>query len=52
MKGDSFYLQHILDALQRIETYVSGGREAFFSGPHWQDATIRQLDIILKESTP
>lgn len=46
MKGDSLYLQHILDAINKIEEYVSVGHETFISTSHWQDAVIRQLEII------
>ena len=46
MKGDFLYLSHIRDALVRIESYVAVGREAFLTTPHWQDAVIRQLEII------
>jgi len=46
MKDDSVYLRHILDAIVRIESYIAVGREAFMSTPHWQDAVIRQLEII------
>jgi len=46
MKGDEVYLRHILDAIARIESYVAVGRDEFMSTPHWQDAVIRQLEII------
>ena len=46
MKRDALYLHHILEAIQKIETYTAAGREAFMAGSHWQDATIRQLEII------
>lgn len=46
MKKDSVYLRHILDAVSKIESYVSVGREAFLSTSHWQDAVVRQLEII------
>lgn len=46
MKGDSLYLQHILDAINKIEEYVSVGYGTFMSESHWQDAVIRQLEII------
>jgi uncharacterized protein with HEPN domain len=46
MKRDALYLRHILEAVQKIETYTAGGREAFMDGSHWQDATIRQLEIV------
>jgi uncharacterized protein with HEPN domain len=46
LKKDSVYLRHILDAVSKIESYVSVGREAFLSTTHWQDAVVRQLEII------
>lgn len=46
MTGDEVYLKHILDAIERIESYVSVGRDVFLATPHWQDATIRQLEIV------
>ena len=46
MKRDALYLRHILEAIQKVETYTAAGREAFMAGSHWQDATIRQLEII------
>ncbi|MDH4028949.1 MAG: DUF86 domain-containing protein [Nitrospirota bacterium] len=46
MKGDPLYLRHILDALSKIEEYVSVGQETFMTTSHWQDAVIRQLEII------
>ena len=46
MKGDRLYLTHILDAVEKIETYISVGHDVFVSTSHWQDAVIRQLEII------
>jgi uncharacterized protein with HEPN domain len=46
MKKDSVYLRHILDATEKIETYISAGRESFLSSSQCQDAVIRQLEII------
>lgn len=46
MKGDQVYLRHILDAIEKIESYVSVGRDVFMVTSHWQDAVIRQLEII------
>ena len=46
MTDDRIYLQHLLDAIARIEAYVAVGREVFLATPHWQDAVIRQLEII------
>jgi uncharacterized protein with HEPN domain len=44
--GDRAYLHHIADAIGKIESYVSVGHDAFMSGTHWQDAVIRQLEVI------
>jgi uncharacterized protein with HEPN domain len=46
MKDDRVYLKHILDAITHVERYVSVGRDEFMSKSHWQDAVIRQLEIV------
>jgi uncharacterized protein with HEPN domain len=46
MKGDQLYLRHLLDAIMKIEGYIAVGREIFLSTSYWQDAVIRQLEII------
>ena len=46
MNGDELFLRHIVDALTRIETYTAVGRDEFMAAPHWQDAVIRQLEIV------
>jgi uncharacterized protein with HEPN domain len=46
LTGDDGYLRHILDAIERIERYTSVGRDRFLAETHWQDATIRQLEIV------
>lgn len=46
MNPDRVYLQHILDAIRKIESYVAVGREVFLRDSHWHDAVIRQLEII------
>jgi len=46
MKTDEIYLKHISDAIEKIEAYVSVGRDRFMRESHWQDAVIRQLEII------
>lgn len=46
MNRDWVYLQHILDSISKIESYVSVGRDVFFKTSHWQDAAARQLEII------
>lgn len=46
MKEDKIYLKHILDAIGKINQYVSVGYKEFMAHSHWQDATMRQLEII------
>ncbi len=46
MKDDAVYLKHILDATTKIEEYIIVGREEFAAKSHWQDAVIRQLEIV------
>ena len=43
---DELYLQHVLDAIGKIERYVAVGYGEFMEESHWQDAVIRQLEII------
>lgn len=46
-RDDSIYLQHILDAICRIEQYLVGiSQEAFWERHLVQDGVIRQLEII------
>lgn len=46
MNRDQLYLKHILNAIEKINDYVSVGHDDFISHSHWQDAVIRQLEII------
>ncbi|MDN7025715.1 DUF86 domain-containing protein [Methanoculleus sp. FWC-SCC1] len=46
MKDDRLYLIHILERIERIESYVQGGREEFVASPMRQDAVIRNLEVI------
>ena len=46
MNRDALYLRHVLDAIEKIERYVAVGYAEFIAGSHWQDAVIRQLEII------
>lgn len=46
MKDDRVYLNHIRDAIARIESYTSGGRAAFLEQTIVQDAVVRNLEII------
>jgi len=46
MKKDKIYSKHILDAISKINQYVSVGHEEFMAHSHWSDATMRQLEVI------
>lgn len=44
---ESLYLQHILDAIAKIETYLQGlDEETFYQQTLVQDGVIRQIEII------
>jgi uncharacterized protein with HEPN domain len=43
---DRLYLTHILDAIQRIESFAVDGRAAFLVDEKTQSAVMRQLEII------
>mgnify|MGYP001198463152 CR=1 FL=1 len=46
-RDDRIYLQHILDAIARIDEYTREvGKDGFFQRYLIQDGTIRQLEII------
>lgn len=46
MKTDHAYLCHIRDSIAKVESYATVGKEEFMSLSHWQDAIIRNLEII------
>ena len=46
MKDDRLYLDHILDAAERILSYSACGREEFMRNRMVQDAIIRNFEII------
>jgi uncharacterized protein with HEPN domain len=46
MSKDTVYLQHILECIRKIESYATVGKEEFMKTEHWQDAIIRNFEII------
>lgn len=46
MSRNTDYIEHTLGAIARIEQYSSVGEKRFSEEPQWQDAIIRQLEII------
>jgi uncharacterized protein with HEPN domain len=50
LRGDLFYLAHILETIDRIERYCSSGEQDFLASDLLQDAVLRNLQV-LAEST-
>ena len=46
MSRDEVYLRHIMDSIEKIESYAKVGYDEFLKTPHWQDAIIRNFEII------
>jgi uncharacterized protein with HEPN domain len=46
MKDDQLYLRHILEAIERIQSYTAAGRDLFRSDLKTQDAVVRNIQII------
>jgi len=46
VKDPRVYLAHILECIERIESYVASGKDVFFTQSLVQDAVIRNFEII------
>lgn len=46
MKEDRVYLEHIIEAIEKVVAYSAPGWEEFQRNPMAQDAVIRNLEII------
>lgn len=47
MKDDRIYIEHILQSIEKIQSYISGkDLETFSNDSITQDAVVRQLEII------
>ena len=47
MKDDRIYIEHILQSIEKIQSYISGkDQESFSNDSLTQDAVVRQLEII------
>jgi uncharacterized protein with HEPN domain len=46
VKDDRLYLIHILECIERIEAYTTGGHDEFLRDTKTQDAVIRNFEII------
>jgi len=50
MKDDKLYLIHMIECIQRVEKYTSGGRDTFLNSELIQDAVIRNLQVMAESS--
>ncbi|HEX8229036.1 MAG TPA: DUF86 domain-containing protein [Chloroflexia bacterium] len=50
MRDDKLYLIHISECIERVESYVAGGKAEFMSSSLIQDAVARNLQV-MAEST-
>lgn len=46
MKDEKLHLIHMLECMERIDEYTSGGREVFMADPKTQDAVLRNFEIL------
>jgi uncharacterized protein with HEPN domain len=46
VKDERLYFIHILESIDRIESYTHKGRDAFMGSPMAQDAVIRNFEIV------
>lgn len=46
MNDDRFYLVHILERIERIQTYTRAGEQAFMDDLMAQDAVVRNFEVI------
>lgn len=46
MSRDQVYLRHIIEAIEKIERYTAVGKDVFLTESHWQDAVVRQLEVV------
>jgi uncharacterized protein with HEPN domain len=45
-RDERLYLDDIVQAIDRILSYTTGGRDAFFADSRTQDAVIRNIEVI------
>jgi uncharacterized protein with HEPN domain len=46
VKDDRLYLEHILEATEKVFAYTAGGRDEFMRNTMIQDAVVRNFEII------
>jgi uncharacterized protein with HEPN domain len=50
LKSDLFYLEHMLECIDRIERYCASGEERFGSDELIQDGVLRNLQVLTESS--
>jgi uncharacterized protein with HEPN domain len=50
VKDDRLYVIHILECIERIEQYTSGGKDAFLADLKTQDAVLRVLQTLAESN--
>lgn len=48
--ADRVYVRHMLECIERVQSYTIGGHEAFRSSQLIQDAVVRNLQIMAESS--
>jgi len=51
MNRDEFYLEHIIECIDRIVAFSEADRERFFGEPIVQDAILRNLQVLAESTT-
>ncbi|QGU00345.1 Hypothetical protein SYNTR_1751 [Candidatus Syntrophocurvum alkaliphilum] len=46
MKSDKLYLIHILECIEKVQSYTEDGKNSFMNNTMIQDAVIRNLEVI------
>jgi uncharacterized protein with HEPN domain len=46
VRDDRVYLDNILECIRRVEEYTQDGRETFLNSTVFQDAVIRNFEVI------
>lgn len=47
---DHIYIAHMLECIERIDSYAGNDKERFFKDPMLQDATLRVLQVMAESS--
>lgn len=51
MKSERLYLEHIIEAAERLDIHIQDGREAFMTNPTIQDAAVKVLSNLTESAS-